>query len=829
MALCTCTGVENAEHYEAYKAALEGAKMLTLRYLKILFFGIPRSGKSTMRRRLVQEIINIRRHGQPSVSTGVAEACEIIIKKMTSEAVAIAGSQWYSLRKSKEGERPTKDNIYSETDIKYFAQLFYHLIYKAMPVTAHSSVSIPQSADSYTFSGSILRKSRNDAFIPAMSSVMQEGAEHGEPIEEEAQVSTDHSMAEIDKAFDDLANILRSDSPEELYLLLGVLTVINMMDVGGQPEFLDMLPALTVGAALYLLFFRLDQELHKRYPVRFHAPGSATEKTLTSSYCIEEVIHQALASIACFGHHSPIKGVADSSPSRAILVGTHKDQVTASDVAQKEKVVREMFTDAEVYKDLLLTTKIGKPFFTVDNMNGTDESEMSEIRSNIEKIIKTCFEEIPIPASWLMFRVVLHLLNQPLVTLSQCEEIARRLLMRSPVQEALWFFHHHVGSLLYYPDIPSMKDTVICTPQVIFDSISTVIIAKFEYGNYQVARKVIEQFHQTGLFTLSDISKTTEHQLSNHLSPKQLVDVLKHQNILAEVKHDEEVECCSEPTESKFIIPAALKHASEEELKPSPSLQASPLMIHFEGGFVPFGLFSASVARLIAHADSMSPKWQLCREQVKKNKVKFLVAKAFIATLVSRPQYLEIQVEQHSRARSKYTLQSICVSILEAVITTLEAVISKMKYKTYIAPHVIERPFDTAFTCCLEESHRDHLMKVEKDEGEHFCECLKEGFQVDLEEKHRYWFKQVCQSMKMYSYDIILVFYGHAWSNFHLLVQDQCIYSNDIMMACTVIIIYYSFSKALHACMLLIFSFYVFVTLNVITCYNYLESSSSLI
>ena len=747
-------GVENAEHYQAYKAALEGAITLPLRYMKFLFFGSPRSGKSTMRQRLLREIINLAILGQPSVSTGVAEAYEVIIKKMTSETAAIAGSQWHSLKKSIE-QGATKENVVSGTDIdlKYLTQIFYHLIFKTVASIPSLSTSeaIPQSAESEASNGSDdpTPYDDSDASVPDEPSPTQEKAKHEEAsVEVTTDRSCDSEMAEIDKSFDELTNILQSDSPEELYLLLKALTLINMSDVGGQPEFLDVIPALTVGAALYLLFFRLDQEVHKRYPVKYLAPGSTIERTLTSSYCIEEVLHQALASIACFSGHSS-EGNAYSAPSRAILVGTYKDQVTASDIAEKEKEIHEKFTSAEMYKDLLLKTKEGKPFFTVDNMNGTDESEMSEIRSNIENIVKAFFEEVPIPASWLMFRVMLHLLNKPVVTLSQCEEIARRLSMPTPVQEALWFFHHHVGSLLYYPDIPSMRSTVLCTPQVIFDSISTVIIGNFQYSNYQVPRKAVEQFQQTGLFSLSNISEKTQEHRSSHLSSNQLVDVLKHQGILAEIKYDEE-ESSSEPAESKFIIPAVLEHASEEKLKPSPSLQASPLMIHFEGGFVPFGLFSASIARLIAHADSMSPKWKLCSKEVRKNKVKFLVAGAYNVTLIARPRYLEIQVELYNlQARCEHSLADICSAVRRTIVETLETTISKMQYtpQACVASVLLssQRPFHLAFSCCLSHSEPDsgHLMKVGTDKNGLCGVCLKDEIFLDLKEEHRKWFDQV--------------------------------------------------------------------------------------
>ena len=74
---------------------------------------------------------------------------------------------------------------------------------------------------------------------------------------------TDSEGMEIDQVFKKLTAALQKDSPEDLKKLLEELTLVNMMDVGGQLAFLDVLPTLTVGPALYLLFFRLDQELNK--------------------------------------------------------------------------------------------------------------------------------------------------------------------------------------------------------------------------------------------------------------------------------------------------------------------------------------------------------------------------------------------------------------------------------------------------------------------------------------------------------------------------------------------------------------------------------------
>ena len=216
---------------------------------------------------------------------------------------------------------------------------------------------------------------------------------------------------------------------------------------------------------------------------------------------------------------------------------------------------------------------------------------------------------------------------------------------------------------------------------------------------------------------------------------------------MAEIKHDPE---SSEHTQSqpKFIMPAVLKFASEEELEPSPSTQASPLMILFKSGFVPFGIFSACIAHLIAHQDPMSPKWTFCDEHVSKNKVKFVIRGGYCAILISRPQHLEIQVlRQHQSARCTRSYSDICYSVQQTVTRTLEDVISQMKYKPYakIKTPIIagKRPFDFTFTCCLEDSHANHSMKVVEDDDGLFAECCKTHSEIELMKEHLVWFNKV--------------------------------------------------------------------------------------
>ena len=79
------TALKKQRHYEAYQQALKEGTKIQLKYLKMLFFGPPRTGKTSMRRRLVGEILNLT--NEPvQASTGTAEVHDVIVKQVEGTA-----------------------------------------------------------------------------------------------------------------------------------------------------------------------------------------------------------------------------------------------------------------------------------------------------------------------------------------------------------------------------------------------------------------------------------------------------------------------------------------------------------------------------------------------------------------------------------------------------------------------------------------------------------------------------------------------------------------------------------------------------------------------
>ena len=757
---------------EAYERALSGQETLKMTYLKFIAFGLPRSGKSSTFRRLIGEIINLQQLGGVSRSTGVAECRDVIIKPFKSVPAAIVGSEdtlsiWESLKK------PTGKNEKfalgdQEVDHRYLAHLFFHII--SRNTTSESAtdgepirMQLVQEHENLLQATELPQAPLAHVSAPAQSQTpdQEQSSKTNFTVQDIISTSalmlaasnlpTASDLNEIEAAIKELSSILQSDSPKEFQVLLEKLIMINMMDVGGQPGFVELLPAFTTGSALYFLFFRMDQEIRKLYPVRFLAADSDEEIVLESSYCIEDVLCQLVSSISCFESATGLTHSPTELKSRALLFGTFKDQIKEPDMLESrcKEIKRTLWKIlSSMQEDLLLEADKKRKFFMIDNMDGDDD--IDGIRKTIEDIIRCSFSQTEVPPSWLMFRILLILVGKPVVSLGLCRALANRLEMPTLVEDAIQFFHLHIGSLMYYPEVESIKDMVICDPQVIFDSISELIIDTFGVANRAIPTSARKEFESKGFFTLKHIECTTEKKRKSHLIPKQLVDLLKHLGVLAEIHPS------SRDDSSKFIIPAILKSASEDELIPDSSYdRIYSIMVHFNCGFVPYGIFCFVIAHLISSQGTLTLEWKLRKDlPIKKNKVVFLVDGRFDVALISRPQNLKIQVCQCSTARKKaMSIEDVCSIIREQIVITLNNVIVKMKHKLSICTSESEKQsFSTAFPCS-KICHSNHLMKVIENEGVRpYAQCLMDDTEIDLSDHlQRLWFgiEKVCTSLSL--------------------------------------------------------------------------------
>ena len=722
-------------HIKKYLQALKEHKPLKMQYLKFLFIGGPVTGKTTTRDRLVGEYVNLkscppdrRQHN----STGVIDTSEVIKWDICT---ASDGSQ--SERKifspvNYSNQSSTAGSSNKAMDIKSVIQLLIQMIATKSEDTRSSvrtqsttqtiknkfpteSIALTELELILTNSGLAVTDTRTESVVDSGLTITDTKLSAHEVIPvvnsprkiatQESTVDASDQFKDINDAFEQLKAITSESAERIIQEMVSVLIRIN--DTGGQMFFQDMLPALTTGHALYLVFFRQDKPLNKPVHVEFRKKGKKI--ALPISYIPLEVILQGLSSIKCFGTCTdPV--TEETYQSRALLIGTFKGELSegTSEDDVNNVLVKEL-KKAHLYTQVCQTTD-GKKFFSLDNEKGGVD-EINTLHDLLITIIsdKEYYPMYDVPAPWFIFRMVLHLLRKSVVTYDECEEIAKRLNMGDTLETALWYFTEKVGSLMRFEKsaVPSLKNQIICSTQIVFDSITELIVEKISHPNAECDKWDKGRFYSSKLKVVNDSTSKKILQRAI-LKVEQLIEILKHLGIIAPIGTTGE-DSASKHVDTEYIIPAILESASEEELNPmEPSEHIScPLFIEFKCGYVPLGIFCAEIASLI----NSKKEWNLMPEAYR-NKFTFCIKQAFHVTLIATPRYLQIQLKNFGDDTS---LSNECINVRKNLECTLLEVYRRLNSKFNIKE---KHPFSLAFYCHHEHGTNntfksDHRMRIE--------------------------------------------------------------------------------------------------------------------
>ena len=700
--------------------------------------------------RLIGKLINLETYPYKSPSTGLSNITEVIVKKQSQSLVSTAGLDWSPLCSSSQ-------ELQSECSFDEATRLFYHIIVsnlqqnvqersKKVPLLSPPVYGVDSSSNHIQVGAN--EDAASSEITPVVASPSTESQmSDANKVEISSKPDssnvirhlTSEEKIEIDKVIAELNSLITSDRFDADKCVELLQHLINMIDVGGQPAFLEMLPTLTTGKALYAIFLKLNEKLDQYYPVKFLSTEDSNEVILENSYCPKDVIFKSLSSIDCFS----------SSSSKALLFGTYKDIATGEEIEEIQDNLDELIQStkfADKDSNLLCRATDEKLVFEVDNMYG-DVTELQSIKSDIQLIMNHHLPKESIPASWLMLFIALKRMEKHTIRLIQCRALADKFNIVGNLENALWFLHSHIGCLMYYPNIESVKDVVICNPQVVFDCVSRLIFEAFKTKKRILSMGTIQEFKLKGQFCLSDLQKVYSTELTEcALNPEQLIDILQYHNIVAEINCQKtSLSTTVSSTSRRYLIPAVLKSACDEELLPQTG--AKSFMIYFNCGFVPLGAFCAHTAHLISRHKVLFPHWKLTyskHDPMRKNKVTFLVDGAYSVTLISRPTFYEIQVAPRAGAKRELSLQNTCYIVHQTIYESLKTVISEIKHKPRFNQDENEAIFRIGFKCTCDASSTDEHLMVVNNFNTKIATCCKDNItEIDLPKEHFIWFYKV--------------------------------------------------------------------------------------
>ena len=574
------------ENRKAYDDIIKSEKqVLKLLFAKLIFLGPPKRGKTLTRLRLEEVFVNMESDPKykTNASTPVAKGESYLITDTSRTAAVASESGWRSLKDQSE-------------EMKLLFQLFHKL-----KQDAGTSFSAEPQSD-----------------LPDSS----RGAVHQMPPTGE---SKSHDSGSIMTSFLDVfEKLLASHSWEELSDDLENMCLLYIKDTGGQPELMDLLPSLIIGPALYLLFCRLGEDLDRTYEVSLRGiPNSIPDRE--SCCTVRENLMSALSCIFSMHSYSArseseaenalFGQIVEGTPAAtAYIVGTFKDKISTDGIVKFDEEMQEVIKDTVFYEEDVVhfVSKDGfesndpndklkdkkRLVYPVDNHYGTTE-EIKCFQRFIYKALNK-FPRPEIPARWLPFSLFLRFTGKKYVKLDICYECGKELRMsKRDTDVALWFFHHHTGIIMHFPNVSELKNYVITDTQFIYDSLSNLI---FEEG-VNMSAYCADTLRSVGQISFDHINEIS----GDMFPPKQMEALLKHLNVIAPL--NEPLTGKIRPPKQVYFMPCVLKNSSEEDIKKILKKKKSEndvysLKIYYECGFVPIGMFSAMIAGLVGKASS---------------------------------------------------------------------------------------------------------------------------------------------------------------------------------------------------------------------------------
>ena len=704
-----------------------------IRYLKTFLVGPPGVGKTTTLNRLLKAMENISISGDKRRSTLLANCIQVVA------FVSDNAAEWLSSRDvteetklllaylftSKSAATPTKENLKKPTQPKGDKE-----------ETPLEESSLPKQK----LPTDPQRDTKRPESVPREPEGQSDTKKHQQPLTRAERQAADYQRNRLIPIKARLQKLIATGDYSKMAQLLGN-TLLNINDIGGQPGFLEMLPALSTGPAMYLVFLDLSKELDKTYKIPFDRDGTVITP-FDAIHTVEATISQilsAIASVHCISRESTSYPKAAAFSERferfqrvspvVALIGTHKDRLD-----NPEKRILEINEDlkniTQKFKDILVFPPDSPTsFFSVDNYTGTEQSDIGPIREFMNSIFRSHFKDasLPVRPKWLIFGTLLRK-EYKIVKMDECLDLGDVLGMdKKEVEFCIWYLSC-IGTLMYYTNIADdeddwFKNHVICSPQVVFDSISQLILATLcaLHSKGYVIEKEREELIKKGQFSIESIEKycfceqvTAMLKRKELIPAKQLVKLLNHVNLLSPITHTEK----DGSERITYLMPAVLECATQDELSAPTSPDANnpePLLITFSCGYVPTGTFCGLITRLVSLGPHgiLGIEWDLVEEGVKRNSVSFFVDFMNRVTLICHDRFYEIRVQRNNPKKS---LHDICTYVLSVISYTLKSIYKNLSpqiaFQCSCSKHASQQVFRDL--CIIAESKTFILFSCER-------------------------------------------------------------------------------------------------------------------
>ena len=369
--------------------------------------------------------------------------------------------------------------------------------------------------------------------------------------------------------------------------------LIIIWDCGGQPIFLDILPAFLTQRTMFLLFYDARRSLTEPCIIRTFHGGELVNEQQHKATTLELMLEWMSSIHAMLG--STKSGETIPKFPRIIPVGTHGDDPQVKDI--KDDIIHQLNLECKgkAFVHLL------KESIIVDNTTaGQGENEDPGFSYVRKETYEFAGKDLSVhtPVAWVLFRRVFKKVvtesNSPIVLYEVMKSIAVECGIPSTAVSTAIKFYHDLAVFFHYSEVPSLQDYVIADPQWLICQFAKLLAPESSAKVYN--QLLWKPLREKGIL----VQSLYEEVWKNIELPSQfLVDLLVHFLLAAPI---EEVKITNLPGKEYFVslvLPAYTHTDSQGDSQTTNVIkQAAPLHMLFNTDYVPPGFFSRLVTTL---------------------------------------------------------------------------------------------------------------------------------------------------------------------------------------------------------------------------------------
>ena len=524
------------------------------------------------------------------------------------------------------------------------------------------------------------------------------------------------------------------------------MNIFTFMDTGEQPQFISMIPAVNSSAMITFVVHDLQSSLNDR--VKVSHGGEDGEQTFVP-YTIGCTNLELIKSLVCFTNNiflqkKPfLEEVCETRRKESVsclsFIGSHLDQVLANNTDKEDSIHRidetlvAMLKDAgleHVWMDVHPNYKFLIPVNNLtsedENDYGTHDSARRIRRKLYDKILQQ--EVYNVPIVWLLLELEIRKKceGQKFITYGEIFDLCQEhdLIQKEDDIKNGLRFHHLFGVLLYFDEIPELRDYVFTDYQWLFNNLTTIVYQS--YLNCRDNIKVVTEFKWKGFFTESLLHKCElklKHKSGSEVDFKQgFIKLLEHLRIIAPLMEKDK--------NNVYFMPSLLSTCDltnyqckfPSEVLPENHVicdESEPLLVQFKlqdncsdsPGSFPRGTFCCLIVQLLQDKLTWRPYWSDNKQKVFDNLATLLHRPTGqYVTLIDRIFYMEVVMLQDI----KYPCNTIHYEVKQILKKALDPIGLKLNfYKFYLTftficqkclnegKHVLlQEVSDLTFDCC---------------------------------------------------------------------------------------------------------------------------------